>query len=125
MVRVKGGTTTKARHNKIRVANKGYRGKNRTTVAYGHQAWMKAGLHAYVGRKQKKRDMRALWITRLSTALRNMGEKWSVIKNGWLHSRMEIDRKALSEIAIQYPEVFKKLVEVSKNAPKIALSSDL
>ena len=80
---------------------------------------MKAGLHAFVGRKQKKRDFRRLWITRISNALRAQGLRYSEIKNKWLHARMDVDRKNLSELAINYPAVFQQVVEVAKNA-KIA-----
>ncbi|MCF7917620.1 50S ribosomal protein L20 [Candidatus Gracilibacteria bacterium] len=114
MVRVKGGSAAHARHTKVRKANKGYRSKNQSTFRLGHQAYMKAGLHAYVGRKQKKRDFRQLWIGRISAALRVIGERYSEIKNKWLHAKMEIDRKNLSELAINYPEVFNKVVEVAK-----------
>mgnify|MGYP000922501983 CR=1 FL=1 len=114
MVRVTSGTVTHQRHKKIRKANKGYRGKNRTTFKLAMQAFMKAGMHAYVGRKQKKRDFRVLWIRRISNALRAMGLRYSAVKNQWLHAQMEVDRKNLSELAINYPEVFKKVVETKK-----------
>jgi large subunit ribosomal protein L20 len=80
---------------------------------------MKAGMHAYVGRKQKKRDFRQLWITRISSALRALGFRYSEIKNQWLHAQMNVDRKNLSELAIQYPQVFEKVVEVARNAKKV------
>ncbi|MCF7847082.1 MAG: 50S ribosomal protein L20 [Candidatus Gracilibacteria bacterium] len=118
MVRVNSGTTAHARHKKVRQATKGYRGKNHTTFRLAMQAMMKAGLHAYRGRKQKKRDFRRLWITRISTALRNRGFRYSEVKNGWLHARMEVDRKNLSEIAVQYPSVFDKLVDVAQKAKR-------
>jgi len=118
MVRVTAGTTRKARHNKIRKATKGYRGKNHTTFRLANQAQMKSGMHAYVGRKQKKRDFRRLWIVRISNALRAMGHTYSVMKNQWLHGKMEIDRKNLSELAVQYPDVFKKVVEAGEKVKK-------
>lgn len=118
MVRVSSSTVTKARHNKVRKATKGYRGKRSTTFRAGMQALMKAGENAYVGRKQKKRDFRRLWITRLSTALRNMGTKYSVEKNNWLHARMEIDRKNLSELAVNFPPVFENIVKAGQKAKK-------
>jgi large subunit ribosomal protein L20 len=114
MVRVKGGTASHARHKKVRDAAKGYRGKNRTTFRLAKQATMKAGMHAYVGRKQKKRDFRRLWISRISGVLRTMGERYSEIKNKWLHAKMDVDRKALSELAVNYPKVFEKVVGVAK-----------
>ena len=118
MVRVSSSTVTKARHNKVLKATKGYRGKRSTTFRAAMQAYMKAGEHAYRGRKQKKRDFRRLWISRLSTALRAMDTKYSVEKNNWLHARIEVDRKALSELAVNYPAIFKKIVEVGQKVKK-------
>lgn len=114
MVRVNTSTASKARHNKVRKATKGYRGKNHTTFRLGMQAFLKAGQNAYIGRKQKKRDFRKLWITRISNALRAQGLKYSVMKNKWLHAKMDVDRKNLSELAVNYPEVFNKIVEKTK-----------
>lgn len=120
MVRVKGGTTSHARHKKILKATKGYRGKRNSVYKLAKQAWMKAGTNAYVGRKQKKRDFRRLWITRISAALRERGMRYSAVKNQWLHARMEVDRKMLSEIAVNHPAVFDKVVEVAQNSKKVA-----
>ncbi len=116
MVRVKGGVASRNRHKKVLAQTKGFRGKRSTTFKMAMQALMKAGTNAYVGRKQKKRDFRALWIGRISTALRAKGLRYSAVKNGWLHARMEIDRKNLSELAVNYPAVFDKVVEVAKKA---------
>jgi large subunit ribosomal protein L20 len=114
MVRVKGGPASRARHTKIRRATKGFRGKNHTIFKLAKQAWMKAGLNAYIGRKQKKRDFRRLWISRISSALRAQGLRYSEIKNKWLHAKMDVDRKNLSELAINYPAVFQKIVDLAK-----------
>jgi len=119
MVRVKGGVAARNRHKKVIKAAKGYRGKRSTTFRMAKQATMKAGTNAYIGRKQKKRDFRRLWISRISAALRKAGLKYSVIKNGWLHAQMEVDRKNLSELAINYPAVFDKIVEVGVKAKKV------
>lgn len=121
MVRVTSNPATRDRHRKIRKATKGYRGKNHSTFRLGMQAYMKSGMHAYVGRKQKKRDFRQLWISRISTTLRSMGLRYSDIKNKWLHAQMDVDRKNLSELAIHYPEVFKKVVDVAQKAQKIKI----
>lgn len=114
MVRIKGGVASRNRHKKIRKATKGYKGKRHTTFKNAMQAYMKAGKNAYVGRKQKKRDFRRLWISRISAALRMDGNRYSEIKNKWLHARMEIDRKNLSELAVNYPDVFKNVVDLAK-----------
>ena len=114
MVRVKGGVASRARHKKVLKEAKGFRGKRSTTFRMAKQAVMKAGLNSYVGRKLKKRDMRRLWISRISTALRNQGLRYSAIKNKWLHARMEVDRKSLSELAVNFPKVFEKIVEIAQ-----------
>ena len=80
---------------------------------------MKAGQNAYIGRKLKKRQFRRLWITRISIALRNRGEKYSVMQNKWMHAMVGVDRKNMSELAVNYPVVFDKLVEVGRKAKKI------
>ncbi len=121
MVRVKGGVASRNRHKKVRAATKGYRGKRHSTFRLGMQAMMKAGTHAYIGRKQKKRDFRRLWITRISTALRAMGLRYSEVKNQWLHAKMDIDRKNLSELAANYPKVFEKVVDTAKKAKKVSV----
>jgi len=118
MVRVKGGPSARARHKKVLKEAKGFRGKRKSVFRLAKQAVMKAGTNAYVGRKQKKRDMRQLWISRISTALRLQGVNYSQTKNGWLHARMEIDRKNLSELAVNYPKVFEKVAEVGKKAKR-------
>ncbi len=114
MVRVTGGPASHARHKKVRAQAKGYRGKRSSTFRMAKQAVMKAGLHAYVGRKNKKRDFRRLWISRISTALRDMGLRYSDVKNKWLHAKMDVDRKNLAELAVDYPKVFKKVAEIGK-----------
>lgn len=119
MVRVTSGPATRERHRKVRKATKGYRGKNHSTFRLANQAMMKAGMHAYVGRKQKKRDFRQLWIGRISTALRAIGLRYSEVKNQWLHAQMNVDRKNLSELAINYPQVFQKIVDVAQKSKKI------
>ncbi len=116
MVRVKGGPAARARHKKVVKAAKGYRGKRNSVFRLAMQAVMKAGQNAYKGRKQKKRDMRALWIGRISAALKERGLTYSRAKNAWLHAQMEVDRKNLSEMAIHYPKVFDKIADIAKKA---------
>ena len=121
MVRVKGGVASRNRHKKIRKATKGYRGKNHSTFRLGMQAFMKAGLHAYVGRKQKKRDFRRLWISRISAAVRNMGLRYSEVKNQMLHGRIDLDRKSLSELAVNYPAVFENVIKEAQKVKKVTV----
>ncbi len=119
MTRVTGGSAAHMRHKKVRKATKGYRGKRHSTFRLGMQAMLKAGINAYVGRKQKKRDFRRLWIARISAAIRQQeGFRYSEIKNLWLHAKMEIDRKSLSELAVNYPKVFEKVLEIAKKTKK-------
>ncbi|MFH0834153.1 MAG: 50S ribosomal protein L20 [Patescibacteria group bacterium] len=119
MTRVKGGTTTRARHNKILKANKGFRGRQRTTFRVAKQANMKAGKHAYVGRKLKKRTYRALWIQRLNAAVRAAGLTYSRFIDGLTKSKIVVNRKNLSELAINEPKTFEKLVETAKSNSKV------
>ena len=113
-MRVKGGTTTHARHKKVLKANKGFRGRQKTTFRVAKQADMKAGKHAYVGRKLKKRTYRALWIQRLNAAVRAAGITYSRFIDGLTKSKIVVNRKNLSELAINEPKTFEKLVEVAK-----------
>lgn len=121
MVRVKGGVAARNRHKKVRKATKGYRGKNHTTFRLGMQAFMKAGMHAYVGRKQKKRDFRRLWIARISAAVRNMGLRYSEVKNQLLHGKIELDRKSLSELAANHPAVFEQVIKAAQKVKKVSV----
>ncbi|MBU1089958.1 50S ribosomal protein L20 [Patescibacteria group bacterium] len=113
-MRVKGGTTTRARHKKVLKSTKGYRGRQKNTFRVAKQANMKAGLHAYRGRKLKKRTYRALWIQRLNAAVRATGLTYSRFIDGLTKSKIAVNRKNLSELAINKPEVFAKIVNVAK-----------
>lgn len=120
MVRVKGGVASRNRHKKVLAQTKGFRGKRNSVFRLAMQAMMKSGTNAYIGRKQKKRDMRGLWISRINTALKLRGQRYSEVKNQWLHGQMEIDRKNLSELAVNYPAVFDQIAEAAKKVKKIA-----
>jgi large subunit ribosomal protein L20 len=113
-MRVKGGTVTKARHKKILKSTKGYRGRQNSTFRVAKQANMKAGKHAYIGRKLKKRTYRALWIQRLNAAVRAAGLTYSRFIDGLTKSKVAVNRKNLSELAINEPKTFGKLVELAK-----------
>jgi len=114
-MRIKGGTTTHARHKKILKANKGFKGRQKTTFRVAKQANMKAGKHAYIGRKLKKRTFRALWIQRLNAAVRATGMTYSRFIDGLTKSKVVVNRKNLSELAIHEPKTFAKLVETAKS----------
>ncbi|MFH0776769.1 MAG: 50S ribosomal protein L20 [Patescibacteria group bacterium] len=113
-MRVKGGTTTRARHKKVLKRNKGFRGRQKTTFRVAKQADMKAGKHAYVGRKLKKRTYRALWIQRLNAAVRAAGLTYSRFIDGLTKAKVVVNRKNLSELAINEPKTFEKIVETAK-----------
>jgi large subunit ribosomal protein L20 len=112
MTRVKRGVTTKRRHNRRIKSTKGFRGLRSKIYTQANIAWMKAGLHAYEGRKNKKRDFRQLWIARISAAIKeiNAEYKYSRFINKLNTKQIGLNRKVLSEMAINNPEAFKNLV---------------
>jgi len=113
-MRIKGGTTTRARHKKVLKSTKGYRGRQKNTFRVAKQANMKAGLHAYRSRKLKKRTYRALWIQRLNAAVRATGLTYSRFIDGLAKSKIAVNRKNLSELAVNEPKVFAKIVDAAK-----------
>ncbi len=114
MARVKGALSTRKRRKKILKLAKGYRGHKSKNFRVANQAVMKSLVYAYIGRKQKKRDFRRLWITRISAAAKMNGINYSQLMNGLKKAGVEINRKMLSEIAIHDAEAFKALVEKAK-----------
>ncbi|NLG07234.1 50S ribosomal protein L20 [Candidatus Peribacteria bacterium] len=117
-MRVKRGTVRHHRHKKIRSLAKGYRGMRRTSFRKVNEAVMKAGQHAYIDRRKKKRTFRALWIIRLNAAVRERGVPYSRFIKALKDKNVELNRKALSEIAIHEPQVFAKVVDAV--APAVA-----
>lgn len=116
MARIKGATMTKKRRNKVIGMAKGYWGTKSTHYKMANQAVMKSLTYAYVGRKQKKRDFRKLWITRISAACKMNGMNYSTFMNGLKKADVELNRKMLSEIAISDPAGFAALAEKAKAA---------
>lgn len=114
-MRVKTGTNRHRRHKKIRKLAKGYRGMRHSTFKKANEAVMKAGQHAYVDRRKKKRTFRALWITRLSAAVGDLGGNYSRFVKGLKDKKIELNRKILSELAIHHPAVFEKIFKEIKN----------
>lgn len=114
MARVKRGVNAKKRHNKILKQSKGYFGAKSKLFRTANQAVMKSLNYAYIGRKQRKRDFRKLWITRINAAARINGMSYSKFISGLKKANITINRKMLSEIAINDPAVFAKLVEIAK-----------
>ena len=114
MVRVKRGLMVKKRHKKILKATKWYRLLNSRVFSRAKNAWMKAWLNAYIGRKHKKRNFRRLWNTRINIASRNNWTTYSRLINALYLKRVSINRKALSNLAISNPKVFSNIVEFVK-----------
>ena len=118
MARIKGGLNAKKKHNRILKMAKGYYGSKSSLFKTAKQAVMKSGQYAYVGRKQKKRDFRRLWITRISAACKLNGMNYSTFMNGLNKAGITLNRKMLSEIAIADPAAFTALTEKAKAALK-------
>lgn len=118
MARIKGATMSRKRRNKVMKMAKGYYGSKSSLFKTAKQAVMKSGQYAYVGRKQKKRDFRRLWITRISAACNLNGMNYSTFMNGLNKAGITLNRKMLSEIAIADPAAFTALTEKAKAALK-------
>jgi large subunit ribosomal protein L20 len=114
MPRVKRGVTARARHKKIREQTKGYRGFRRNVIRVAKQAATRAGQYAYRDRKQRKRNFRALWITRINAAAREHGLSYSCFMNGLKKAGIEIDRKVLADMAVHEKAGFAALAEQAK-----------
>lgn len=116
MARIKGAMMTRKRRKKVLKLAKGYFGSKHALFKTAKEAVMKSGNYAYIGRKQRKRDFRSLWITRISAATRLNGMNYSTFMNGLKKAGVELNRKMLSEIAIHDPAAFTALVEKAKAA---------
>ena len=114
MARVKNGAVTKARHKKVLKAAKGYFGSKHRLYKRAKEQLMTSRKYAYRDRRNKKRDFRKLWITRINAACRMNEISYSRFINGLTKAGVEINRKMLSEIAINEPATFTKLVETAK-----------
>ena len=116
MARIKGATMTRKRRNKILGMAKGYWGAKSKHYKMANQAVMKSLTYAYIGRKQKKRDFRRLWITRISAGCKMNGMNYSTFMHGLKLSGIDMNRKMLSETAIHDPAAFTALCETAKKA---------
>ena len=114
MARIKGGMNAKKKHNRTLKLAKGYRGARSKQYRIAKQSVMRALTSAYAGRKQKKRQMRQLWIARINAAARMNDISYSKLMHGLKLAGVDINRKMLSEMAISDAEGFAKLVEVAK-----------
>lgn len=116
MARVKGGTVTRQRRNRTLKLAKGYYGSKHALYRTAKQQVMKSHMYAYRDRRQKKRDFRRLWITRINAAARMNGLSYSVLMNGLKKAGVEINRKMLADLAVHDEEAFASLVETAKKA---------
>ena len=114
MPRVKRGVTARARHKKILALAKGYRGRRKNVYRVAKQAVMKAGQYAYRDRRVRKREFRALWITRINAAAREHGMTYSRFMNGLRRAAVLVDRKILADIAVLDKPAFSRFVEKAK-----------
>ena len=116
MARVKGALATRKRRKKILKLAKGYYGAKSKLFKTAKEAVMKSGQYAYIGRRQKKRDFRRLWITRISAAAKMNGMNYSTFMNGLKKAGVTLNRKMLAELAVSEAQAFAALVEKAKSA---------
>ena len=116
MARVKGALATRKRRKKTLKLARGYWGAKSKHFKMAKEAVMKSGNYAYIGPKQRKRDFRRLWITRISAGCRVNGVNYSTFMNGLKKAGITLNRKVLSEIAIADPQAFTALAEQGKDA---------
>lgn len=114
MTRVKRGLVSRRKHKKLLKLNKGFRGNKSKLIKVGKEASLHAGVYAYHGRKRKKRDFRRLWVTRISEAVKIEGMSYSRFIAGLKTNKIGIDRKILSDLLLNDPETFKKIVNKVK-----------
>ena len=114
MARVKRGVTARARHNKVLGKAKGYYNARRKVFRAAKQAVIKAGQYAYRGRREKKREFRALWITRINAAARLCGMSYSTLIDGLNKAELAIDRKVLADLAVHDMPAFAAIAEKAK-----------
>ena len=115
MARVKRGIVSRRKHNKLAGLTKGYRGTKSRLIKAAKEATLHAGAYAFHGRKLKKRDMRALWITRIGEAAKKEGTSYSKLMNQLKKANVEFDRKILSELVLNDPETFSEIVKSTKS----------
>ena len=114
MPRVKRGVTARAAHKKVIARAKGFRGRRNNVFRVANEAVRRAGQYAYRDRRNKKRDFRSLWITRINAAVREHGLSYSVFMNGLKKAAIVVDRKVLADIAVMDKPAFTKFVEKAK-----------
>ena len=118
MARIKGAMMTRKRRKKVLKLAKGYYGAKSKLFRTAKEAVMKSGQYAYIGRKQRKRDFRRLWITRISAAAKLNGMNYSTFMNGLKKAGIYLNRKMLAELAVSDAAAFASLVNKAKDALK-------
>jgi large subunit ribosomal protein L20 len=113
-MRVKRGVTTHAKHKKLRAQTKGYSLVRRSSIRQARQAVLKALQYQYRDRRAKKRDFRALWITRISAAADQFGVSYSAFMGALKKANITIDRKMLAELAVSQPTAFEAIAKTAK-----------
>ncbi len=116
MVRVTNGPAHRQRHNRVLKRAKGFRQGRRNLFRMANESVMRADAYAFVGRQQKKRLYRSLWITRLTAAVRSLGLRYSAFIHGVQKAGIKLNRKELSELAIHDPKVFEQICQQARKA---------
>lgn len=115
MARIKRGVVSRRKHNKLLESTKGFRGTKNRLVKVAREASLHANAYAFHGRKLRKRDFRTLWITRIGEAVKLHDMSYSVFMNKIKRANIGIDRKILSDLIINDPDTFKKIVDTAKS----------
>ena len=118
MPRVKGGFTSRRRHKKVLEITKGHRGKRHSLYRHAHESMLHALDYAYAHRRERKGDMRKLWIARINAAVRIDGMTYSQFMNGLTKAKVDINRKILADIAVKDPAKFSSLVKLAADTLK-------
>ncbi|MBL8990993.1 MAG: 50S ribosomal protein L20 [Phycisphaerae bacterium] len=123
MPRVRKGAARAQKRKRIMEAARGFQNSRRKSFWRARLALVKGGVYAYRDRRQKKRDMRALWITRLTAACKMRGTRYSIFLNGVKNAGILLNRKMLSQLAIEDPKTFDAICEQAKKAAKVAVAA--
>jgi large subunit ribosomal protein L20 len=116
MARVKRGVTSHRRHKRLLKSAEGKRGTHRRLIKSAREAQLHAMAYSYRGRKERKRQMRSLWISRINAAARQNGMTYGTLMNGLKAAGVELDRKTLADIGVRDAATFARIVEVAKSA---------
>lgn len=120
MPRAKSSVASKKRRKKVLKQARGFRGRRHNLIRQAYNAVDRSKAMSYVGRKERKRQFRRLWNTRINAACRNLGTNYSQFMYGLKQANIELDRKALAHLAVEDPEAFAELVEQAKKAAAAA-----